>query len=337
MNKREVIIEAIEHRRPPYVPWSLHAPAPLVAKARERLGVGEDEDICCDHIGYASCALGTIEPVDDEHAVDAYGVSWSRTSGHGMGMPLAGPLTEPSLAGYEMPDAEDGRWYEGLAEKFDAMGDCFKLYIVRFDVFERAYLLRGMENLMIDMFEHPDFVGELLDALCANGLVQIRRAAAMGVDAVHFCADYGTQHGLLMSPEMWRRFIKPRLARQYAAVRQAGLYVSQHSCGKVDELFDDFVEIGLSLYNPFQPEVMDVFALMERYRGRLAFFGGLGVQHTLPAGTDDQVRAETRKLLAAGAEGGLILAPSGSIGADVPVENFLAVLETLKSQPGVPA
>ena len=336
MNKREVVIEAVEHRRGPYVPWSIHAPAALVERAREHLGAGDDVDLCADHIGYASARLGNLEAIDDAHAVDPYGVTWEQTPGHGMGMPVAAPLTAPSLEGYHMPDAGDPKWYDGIEGKFAAMGDCFKLFLIRFSLFERAWLLRGMENLMIDMFERPDFVEELLDAICESNLAQIRRAPSLGVDAVHFCDDYGTQHGLLISPEMWRRFIKPRLARQYAAVREAGLYVSQHSCGNVAELFDDLVEIGLNLYNPFQPEVMDVLALTKRYHGRLAFFGGLSEQQSLASGTPQEVRAEAGELLRAGAEGGLVFAPSGSVGADVPLANYLAMMDVLRSQPGAP-
>ena len=71
----------------------------------------------------------------------------------------------------------------------------------------------------------------------------------------------------------------------YGAVREAGKFVFIHSCGDVDELFDDLVEIGVNCFNPFQPEVMDVHALMRAYRGRLSFHGGLSTQRTLPYGT----------------------------------------------------
>ena len=113
----------------------------------------------------------------------------------------------------------------------------------------------------------------------------------------------------------------------YAAVREAGKFVMIHSCGDVDELFDPLVAAGLNCFNPFQPEVMDVYSLLPAYRGRLAFHGGLSTQRTLPFGTVEDVRAETCRLLDLGAEGGYILAPAHDVEGDVPLENMLAVID----------
>jgi len=137
-----------------------------------------------------------------------------------------------------------------------------------------------------------------------------------------------------MGPALWREFIYPELKRMYGAVKDAGKYVFIHSCGDVDELFDDLVDIGLDCFNPFQPEVMDVASLMERYRGRLTFHGGLSTQRTLPYGTAEDVRTETRKLLALGAEGSYILAPAHAVEGDVSLENMLAFIDEARRQPG---
>ena len=107
-----------------------------------------------------------------------------------------------------------------------------------------------------------------------------------------------------MGREHWRHFFKPCLARMFGAVREAGRYVCLHSCGCVAELFDEFIEIGLNLFNPFQPEVMDIFALKKQYHGRLAFHAGMSIQRVLPFGTPDEVRRATRRLIEAGREGG---------------------------------
>ena len=120
----------------------------------------------------------------------------------------------------------------------------------------------------------------------------------------------------------------------FAAVREAGKFVIIHSCGDVDELFDELIDAGLNCFNPFQPEVMDVYALLPRYRGRLAFHGGLSTQRTLPFGTPDDVRRETRRLLELGREGGYIFAPAHDVEGDVPLENMLAMIETVQNQPG---
>ena len=95
----------------------------------------------------------------------------------------------------------------------------------------------------------------------------------------------------------------------------------------MDDLFDDLISIGLGVFNPFQPQVMDVAALMERYRGRLAFWGGVSTQRTMPYGTPDDVRREVRVMHERGRGGGYILSPSHALEGDVPLENLIALLE----------
>ena len=119
----------------------------------------------------------------------------------------------------------------------------------------------------------------------------------------------------------------------YAVVRQANKFVMIHSCGDVDELFDDLVALGVNCFNPFQPEVMDVWSLLPRFRGRLAFHGGLSTQKTLPFGSCDEVRSETRRLLDLGRDGGYIFAPAHDVEGDVPLENMLAAIEVVQQQP----
>ncbi len=175
---------------------------------------------------------------------------------------------------------------------------------------------------------------ELFNAIADYNIAQAREALKYDIDAVHFGDDWGQQRGLQMGPRLWRRFIYPPLKRMYAAVHDAGKYVSIHSCGDVDELFDDLIGIGLNMFNPFQPEVMDVASLAPRYRGRLAFHGGLSTQRTLPYGTVDDVRAETRRLLELGQDGGYIFAPAHAVEGDVPLENMLAFIEVIQNQAG---
>jgi uroporphyrinogen decarboxylase len=192
-----------------------------------------------------------------------------------------------------------------------------------------------MENLLMDFVVNPDFVHDLLNAIGDFNIRQARKAMAYDIDAVYFGDDWGQQSGLIMGPKLWREFIRPVLARMYGAVRAEGKYVMIHSCGDVDELFDDLVELGLNCFNPFQPEVMDVAALVKQYRGRLAFHGGMSTQRTLPYGTVEDVRAETRRLIELGCDGGYIFSPAHAVEGDVPVENMVAFIEEIQAQPGV--
>jgi len=194
--------------------------------------------------------------------------------------------------------------------------------------------MRGMENLLMDFIVNPGFVRGLLRKIADYNIAQVNEALRYDIDAVYFGDDWGQQTGLQMGPKIWLEFIYPELKRMYAPVRNAGKYVFIHSCGKVNGLFDDLIDIGLSCFNPFQPEVMDVFALMKKYKGRLAFHGGLSTQRTLPYGSVEDVRNETAKLLQAGRDGGYIFAPAHAVEGDVPLENMLAFIDMLHSQGG---
>ena len=167
-----------------------------------------------------------------------------------------------------------------------------------------------------------------------SNIAQVKEALQYDIDAVYFGDDWGKQSGLQMVPVLWTQFIKPRLQRMYKTVKDADKYVMIHSCGKVDELFDDLIDIGLDCFNPFQPEVMDTFALMKKYHKKLAFHGGLSTQITLPEGSTEDVRTETQKLINAGLNGSYIFAPAHAVQKDVPLKNMLTFIETLQNQPG---
>jgi uroporphyrinogen decarboxylase len=172
----------------------------------------------------------------------------------------------------------------------------------------------------------------LLHSIGEYNVAQINKALEFDIDGVYFGDDWGQQRGLQMGPQLWREFIYPILKRMYGVVKEANRVVMIHSCGDVDELFDDLIEIGLGCFNPFQPEVMDIHALMDRYHGRLAFHGGLSTQRTLPYGTPEEVRRETARLIEHGRGGGYILSPAHDVEGDVPLQNMLAFIETAQSQ-----
>ncbi|NCB32188.1 MAG: uroporphyrinogen decarboxylase, partial [Clostridia bacterium] len=195
-----------------------------------------------------------------------------------------------------------------------------------FTLFERAWSLRGMENLLMDMIEEPQRVDALLDAICEYDLRVLDIALSYEWDGFHFGDDWGQQRGLIMGPHLWRRFIKPRMARLYARVKEKGLWVSQHSCGDLRDILDDLAEIGLNVYNTVQPEIYDLAALKRDYQGRLAFWGGISTQRDLSRGSPAeiaQITRQTLRLMARG--GGYIAAPTHAVEFDVPPENLLAM------------
>jgi uroporphyrinogen decarboxylase len=334
MTKRQIVDTAIAGEAPPYVPWSFS----FTMEAREKL-VGhygtQDLDSCLhNHILGLGNDIGFFDDLGNHRVRDVFGVVWDRSIDRDIGNVEKPRLLEPDLAGYDFPDPEDHRFFTDIPDKIEAHGDRFRVFSIGFSLYERAWTLRGMENLMLDFFEHPAFVRELLHKIADYNIAQARKALTYDIDAVHFGDDWGQQQGLQMGPALWREFFYPELKRMYGVVRDAGKYVSIHSCGDVDELFDDLIDIGLNCFNPFQPEVMDVASLIHQYRGRLAFHGGLSTQRTLPYGTPDDVRRETRRLLSLGQGGGYILSPAHAVEGDVPLENMLAFIDEALNQPG---
>lgn len=335
MSKRDVVRMALEGRRPPYVPWACWFTKEANDKLVGHFGTEGLEGVLQNHLLGLGNATGFFEDLGDDCVRDIFGVVWDRSVDKDIGQIKGLVLPEPTLEGYSFPDPLSERCFADIPVAIGKDPDLFRVFSIGFSLYERAWTMRGMENLLMDFYVNPDFVRELFGAIADYNIVQVRKALTYDIDAVYFGDDWGKQFGLQMGAELWREFIYPELKRMYGVVREAGKFVMIHSCGDVDELFDDLVGIGLNCFNPFQPEVMDVEALMKQYRGRLAFHGGLSTQRTLPYGTPEDVRRETRHLLELGREGGYIFGPAHAVEGDVPLENMLAFIEEIKSQPAI--
>ncbi len=335
ISKRDVVKLALAGQAVPYVPWNMGFTCEPHQELCRHFGCLDlDQELLDNHfLGFGAGNVVCVEQ-GDGYVRDIFGVVWDRSVDRDIGVVKAPLLEQPTLAGYRFPNPDDPNFRGDIPGTIRRCPDRFRVYNIGFSLYERAWTLRGMENLMMDFVEHPEFVQELLTAIADFNLELIRRAVRYDIDAVYFGDDWGMQHGLQMGKPLWLEFIYPQLRRMYAAVKAAGKYVMIHSCGDVDELFDDLIDIGLDCFNPFQPEVMEVETLMERYRGRLSFHGGLSTQKTLPYGSPDEVRQETERLLARGMAGNYIFAPAHAVESDVPLANMLAFIETVQAQPG---
>jgi len=332
MTKREVVKAVLAGRVPPYVPWSFRFTKEAEAKLVEYYGTSDLMDVLGNHILELGNAIGFFEDLGNNCVRDVFGVVWDRSIDKDIGNVRGRVLPEPTLAGYEFPNPLDPRFFQDIPDQTRRYPDRFRLFCIGFSLYERAWTMRGMETLFIDFYDHPAFVHELFNTVADYNIAQVREALEYDIDAVYFGDDWGQQRGLQMGYKLWKQFIYPVLERMYKVVTDAGKYVFIHSCGDVDELFDDLIGIGLSCFNPFQPEVMDTEALMVRYRGRLTFWGGLSTQRTLPYGTVEGVRRETKHLIELGRSGSYILSPSHAVEGDVPLENMLAFIELAQQQ-----
>lgn len=334
LSKREIIRMVIEAGVPPYVPWSCGFTKEARGKLARHFNSTDMETTLQNHLLKLGSDTGFFNDLGNNHVQDVFGVIWDRSIDKDIGNVEGCVLDRPTLEHYTFPDPLDQRFFEQIPERIAKHGDRFRVFQIGFSLYERAWTLRGLQNLLMDFYDHPGFVRDLLNAIADYNIAQVQQALKFDIDAVYFGDDWGQQRGLQMGPKLWREFLYPVLGRMYAAVQAGGKYVFIHSCGDVDELFDDLITIGLNCFNPFQPEVMDVSALLARYRGRLCFHGGLSTQRTLPFGTVAQVRQETYRLLEMGRTGGYIFAPAHDVEGDVPLENMLAFIEVLHSQPG---
>ncbi len=337
MTRRDVVRTVLEGRRPPYVPWSFGFTKEAWEKLTAHFGADALDDVLKPHILPLGNDIGFFEDIGGNRVRDVFGVVWDRSVDKDIGNVTGCVLPEPTLSGYTFPDPRDPRLFDGIDGAIERHGERFRVFQIGFSLYERAWTMRGMGNLMMDFLDHPAFVHELLGAIADYDIAQVGRAVEYDIDAVYFGDDWGQQRGLQMGPQLWHEFIYPQLKRMYGAVRDAGKFVMIHSCGDVDELFDDLIGIGLNCFNPFQPEVMDVASLMRQYRRRLAFHGGLSTQRTLPYGTVDEVRAESGRLIEMGRDGGYIFAAAHDVEGDVPLENMLAFIEEAQAQPGFTA
>ena len=335
MNCRERVALALEHRPVDLVPYNVGLTFPARRKMAEFYGDPDFEKRLGNHL--AGVSVIRIEYGRRDAAgfyADEYGTRWNRQVDEDIGNPLPS-LTPEGFDRFKWPDPEAPGRFDRLKQVRREQPDRFVLMCLDFSLFERAWVLAGMENFLSAMIADQGFAGAVLDRILEFNVRVIRAglAACPDVDAVMFGDDFGTQLGLMMGPRLWRELLAPRLARQYAAAKERGKKVFIHSCGKVDEIFDDLVAIGLDCFNPFQPEVMDVFAIKERYRGKLAFYGGISTQQLLPYGSPNEVREKVAELLERlGKSGGYIASPAHAIPGDAPAENIHAMLEVLKGQ-----
>ncbi|MCX6904545.1 MAG: hypothetical protein NTW03_13905 [Verrucomicrobia bacterium] len=290
---------------------------------------------------------------DGKVSFDWWGAGWgTETEGY---WPAVAPLGESgNLNTYCWPDPDA----PGLLAKAELAlasdrGQHFIAPNFGFALFERAWSLRGFDQLLLDLVDHPAWVEELLDRITD---IQVRLArrflgvqgglppdpaqsspaptgtkgfGALAVDGGYFGDDYGAQRGLLFSPKLWRRMIKPRLARMFAVFREAGLPVLLHSDGDIWPILPDLVDIGLTCLNPVQPEVLEHARLYREFGKHLSFYGGISTQELLPKAGPAEVRAATQACMRdlASDHTGLVLGPSHRMQSDIPLENVAAMLE----------
>jgi len=334
ISERDRVWTAVRHEQPDRVPYQISCTVPSRRRLEEYYGTAELDDLIGNHLAKYKARppdeLGWL-PERPGFWRDEWGVTWNRTVDRDIGVVETYPLRERSLNGLAIPDPLSPVRYAALPAWIEANRSRFRYVSFGMSLFERAWSLRSMADLLVDMIEAPEWVDELLDAILAFDLAVVEEMLKYDIDGLLYGDDWGQQRGLIFGPRLWRRFIRPRVAQMYGAVKRAGKVVMIHSCGKVQELFPDLIEVGLDVFNPFQPDVMDPYEMKRQFGDRLSFFGGVSVQHLLPHGAPAEIRAEVRRLMdVVGRDGGFIIAPSHDMPGDIPLENMVAFIETVR-------
>ena len=342
MTKRDAIKRALAFEPVRPVPYNVDFTCDMRAKLRRHFGQDDVDEAVGNYILQINVgsnagaeinrvAAELMTPLGDDRFRDEFGVVWNKSGGDDIGVPVNKVVHEPDAALLALPDASDPRRWQGYEEIAATAGDRYVLACFSSPLYQRAWFLQGMEELLMNMAAAPEFVHELLDQLVEFSVDIVREVARRGADGIFFYDDYAQQTGLLFSPAMFRDFYAPRLEVILAAARESGLDVFFHCCGDVSAVLEDILAAGAHVFNPFQPEVMDVSALAHQFSGRLAFYGGVSTQQTLPYGAPEDVRAEVGALAELFREnGGFILAPAHAVQRDVPIENVLAFFDAAR-------
>jgi uroporphyrinogen decarboxylase len=246
--------------------------------------------------------------------------------------PLRGDVSLTELHHYPWPTAD--LWdYEHIAQSARSCGQYWVWSHSR-GIFEISWFLRGFDGFMLDLVDRPEFANALMDhvqSYLMNRTRSILDSCDGQIDMIEYNDDVGGQNGLLISPCMWRAFLKPRLAAIIQMCKDYGVRIRYHSCGGVQPIIRDLIKVGVDVLNPVQTHAvgMEPTALKRDFGAHLTFDGGVDTQRLLPMSSAAQVSGEVRRLIdTLGRGGGYILAPSHALQADVPLGNVLAMYET---------
>lgn len=342
-NSRERVECALNHEQPDrcpvfasFVPETVEALRAATGSTESDIGVFLGNDMAKDCVGLELSFYGEPYP----EYTDAWGIKW-RYQENEFGVyteiaehPLAGDLSK--LDSFEIPAPDEDSQYNNFRKMKELYGrEKWLIGSSQISIFEAAWYLRGLGQFFMDMVLEPDYTEALMDKVMQFPLGASQKYIELGADMIWFGDDISMQTGMMMSAEMWRKFLKPRYAVLFSEAKKANpdIKIAYHSCGNCEEIIKDMIEIGLDVLNPLQPMAIDPVMVKKKYGKRLALFGGMCVQKIMPFGTPQQIQQEVKRLKEGCSQsGGYILAPAHHIQADTPVDNVRAFYQAALSQ-----
>ncbi|MHB0875043.1 MAG: uroporphyrinogen decarboxylase family protein [Anaerolineae bacterium] len=313
MSSYEVVRRAIEFQVPDRLPLSF-----------ADLGIDDFHSVGWNQIGTGDKSR--------RETLDEWGCTWMRSDVPNMGQVKGHPLADWSaLDHFRWPDADDPAFYEGMEARFAGSEGKYVTTGIFMLLFERMHALRGFEGALLDLYLERERIEALADRIVEFDLGIIENVSRRFPGQIHclgFSDDWGTQQGVFVPPRLWDEFFKPRYQRIFDAIHAAGWHVSMHSCGKVNEIIESLIDIGLDVINLQQPRALGIEEIGGRFAGRICFQSLCDIQHTLPAGDPRAIREEAQLLLERWGtpNGGFILSDYGdprAIGAGTEAKQIM--------------
>jgi len=346
MTRREKFIKTIRREMEGYIPFEFHLCPSLLKKFKEKTGREDYADYYGMPIRFVA-VKGRPRDVDFSRyfsgdlldvSFDHWGVGHKKGSVEHFNRMLHPLMDFDDLSDFERfpyPDPVRDYDWDSFPDQVKALKerDLVVMAGMATTIFEIAWYLRGMDQFMVDLITDPELACYHMDRITDIRCECARRYAQAGVDVLHLGDDVATQRDMMISPDIWRKYLKPRLKRVIDAAREVNpdLIIDYHSDGNVERIVPDLIEIGVDILNPVQPECMDPVKMKKLYGDRLSFRGTIGTQSTMPFGTVDEVdRVCCEMIEKVGKGGGLILAPTHVLEPEVPWENIEAMVNAIK-------
>lgn len=343
MTSKERVLEALAHRKTDRAPANYHAYPEVTDRLLARLGLRDEEELR-QHLGVDFRPINIPWPHLPDAEPDEAGCTRDMW---GVRRDLSKPASDPTYTIYPFdeestvddvhahpwPSADDVD-YGGIREQCDRYAGAYATYGAPWSPFfhEVGWII-GQENFFLWMYTKPEVVHALIDCVVSFE-VEVTRCyleqCAGKLDITYFGNDFGTQRGLIISPQLFQRFMRGPLKRFYDISHDYGCKVMQHSCGSVRDIIPWLIEDGVDVLDPVQvrAEGMDLAGLVRDFGDQLSFHGGIDLQHIMPFGTPEDVRAHVRANLDLTRErGGYVLTSGQHFIADVPEDNILAMYD----------
>ena len=353
VSPRERVLKAIHHQEPDRVPLfftvtpqlaeglSRHLKIPTYTIADSPLSQNRISyhellvELGNDVVGIGACSPqgSPTREVSPGVLVNEWGVKYKTVGLYSemLEHPLANAETTADVEAYAFPDPHAPGRFRLANEVAERYGTQYAICgDVECTVFEASWYLTGFEKFLVDLSLEKEYVFALMDTVMHYSIEVGRQLITIGADIVWLGDDMGTQQGMLLSPEMWRRHLKERLRKVIAALKDANpeVKIAYHSCGSYSPIIPELIEIGVDILNALQPNArgMDLSSLKAQFGKTVSFFGGLDTQAVIPFGSMKDVEGEIKRVIRAAAEGGgLILAGAHNFQPDVSTERMTEI------------